>query len=821
MNRKMKRLVSGALVSVMCFSTVAQAADFSEKDVAKRAVAFYEGADEEFVKISHPEKPTSTKTTNVTDGLLDYIGNGRVGVPGIDEGAEGQGDRGQCYAWASASYGDWMYVTTQFNPMMATIGLMDSGLGHDYDPAMIEALLNAMFRGEFFVKEEDGGNPGSVLSKINVKTGEIEILMSKEKTGTSVDFRNAVRMGNKLYFCGGVNGVPSIYEIDPENNDKATCVYQDESMKKPDAWPQALKKKLSPTIRGMAVYEDYLVINCVGLDENPYIAISKDPSKGFHKIAFAWEDVKEQKPGELFGYPACHFADSIYGGSIWEIIEFNGDLYVAMCTGTPANSPDGGKTMQSFAIVRGRCDGNPEERDSWTWTPVIGDKEKDNAKYTFGIDPERTRSGACNMMVYKDHLYIGEYNDTEIALMNILFGMDAEFMADNFEQSVNLYRMDKNEDIELVMGDTTKMFPESLSGMGSGFDKCENQYIWKMDTFNDKLYVGTFDESSIIYPIGQFSNGDILHLTPEQWDRQIKYLNELLQKLIKKSDDQEAVAMSLNEDDTDVDIEVVEELVEASKDVPEDMTTLDLPETMSADGGFDISSIGELHQAMIMMEGMLDQKEDWTEEDKLEDKVRFADFYSSLYEFYNEEDTQKKLPDFVKDVYEKILNDETLGKVVHMARCLKYLKNAERGFDMMVSEDGIHFETISRDGLGDVHNQGLRAFAISREEQNPWMCIGTANPYYGTQIWRLQADNLSFEKPEVKPDTKPDEKPEVKPDEKPDTKPEVKPDTKPDTQTDKEVPQTGDTSNLPLMGGMFAAGCAAAAVVLMKRRKNA
>lgn len=38
--------------------------------------------------------------------------------------------------------------------------------------------------------------------------------------------------------------------------------------------------------------------------------------------------------------------------------------------------------MQSFAIVRGdeKADG------TFTWTPLIGDQEKDGARYTFGID---------------------------------------------------------------------------------------------------------------------------------------------------------------------------------------------------------------------------------------------------------------------------------------------------------------------------------------------------------------------------------------------------------------------------------------------------
>ena len=724
MNRKFKRALSSVLAMVMCFGAAIQSgavqSDPGYINVADRAAAFYQGGDTEFVKISHPEKPTSTATTNVADGILDYLGNGRMGVPGVDPGAEGQGDRGQSYSWASVGYGDWMYVATQFNPMMSTVGLMDSGLGHDYDPEQMEAIINAMYRGEFFVKEEDGGNPGSTLCKINVKTGEVKLLMSKATTRTNANFRNAVEFNGKLYFCGAVNGVPSIYEIDPEQGDKITCVFQDETMKRPDAWPEALKKQISPTIRGMSVYNGCLVINCVGLDENPYIAIAKDPTKGFSKIAFAWEDVENQIPGELLGYPACHFDDVIYGGSIWDITEFNGDLYVAICTGTPENSPDGGRTMQSFAIMRGEYKGDPEKRESWTWTPVVGDKE-DGAKYTFGIDPERTRGSACTMMVFNDHLYIGEYNDTEIALINLMFNLDAQFLADNLEQSVSLYRMDKDENVELVMGDPTEMFPESLSGMKSGFGQRTNQYIWRMETFEDKLYMGTLDEGSLLYPVGQITTGDIFKMNGEQWQRQMKYLKELIDKLQEsKEEEQKPAALSQ---------------LSAAYDRYESGAVL-------MDNSID--SVSDLTMAMLDLSQRMDQPEDWDIQQMLDAKISFNELYQEMYNFYFRDEVQAALPFFVKETYGQVLNKEMLGKVASLARCAYYLKDTERGFDMMATEDGVNFDCITRTGMGDNHNHGLRVFAVNESAENPWLCLGTANPFYGTQIWRMESDDMVF-----------------------------------------------------------------------------
>lgn len=369
------------------------------------------------------------------------------------------------------------------------------------------------------------------------------------------------------------------------------------------------------------------------------LLISSDPEKGFTQIADS---------DSLFNYPAYHYADSIYGGSIWDMAEFNGRLYVSICTGTEDNMPDD-NTMQSFALVRG--DQNPD--GTFTWTPVAGDQEKDGARYTFGIDPERTRSGAANLIVYNDHLYIGEYNDEEIALERILFaktgknadgqfggGLDCRFINANLEQSVNLYRMDRDENMELVVGNATKMFPSgSLSGLGSGFGRNENQYIWRMQVYDGKLYVGTFDTSSMLECVGQFVNGNLLTRTPAQWKTQWDYLKTLMKAL----------------------------------------------QATDPDGNGN--------------------------PDTLAQTIKFS------YKF----------------VFENI----TISNIASAIRLLNYMRKAKQGFDLYVSEDGVNFQTITVDGFGDPYNHGLRAFATTDQG----LCLGTANPFYGTQVWIKRKDS--------------------------------------------------------------------------------
>ena len=649
---KWKRIISGVLAAGMLLAAPvqllasAESADAAQTPNVWESLLTMDDIDEEntfyynknglsFEKLTHPEKDVKT-----TDGIVDYLGDSAVGV--VTDPADesyNAGDRGQNYAWSAIGYGDWLYVGTCYAAMGNTLSLMKSSLGDKYDEKVLQATFDAMFNGSFFNTEEDGGNAKGVLVKINTKTGETKLLMAKSFNGYAPLFRNAVEYHGKLYFCGSVvganGGLPSVWQVDPVT-DECKAVYT--GLSTLQDYLAAYRQGISTGIRGMCVYHDQLVISNVTMDSttgesNATLLISSDPEKGFTQIADS---------SALFNYPAYRYSDSIYGGSIWDMAEYNNSLYVSICTGTEDNMPDS-NTMQSFALVRG--DQNAD--GTFTWTPVAGDQEKDGARYTFGIDPERTRSGAANLTVFNDYLYIGEYNDEEIALERILFsktgkkangqfggGLDCSFINANLDQSVSLYRMDKNENMELVMGNATSMFPNgSLSGLKSGFGRNENQYIWRMQVYDGKLYVGTFDTSSLLQVMGQFVNGDLLRQTPEAWKSQWEYLKALMKAL------QEA----------------------------------------DADGTGNPSTLAQT--------------------------IKFTNAF----------------------VFQNI----SVCNIASAIRLLNYLRKAQRGFDLYVSEDGVNFETITTNGFDDPYNHGLRVFAVTDQG----LCVGTANPFYGTQVW--------------------------------------------------------------------------------------
>ena len=653
-------------------------------------------------KISHPAVAPNANGTDArtNDGVVDYVGNS---VLSDEIGSDStSGARGESYSWSALGHGDWVYTCLLYNAMGNTISQMHGSLGYQFDADTMNAALNVLYNGDFYIGEDDNGNPGGALVKINVKTGEVKILMSKSagEYRHSTLFRNAVEYNGKFYFCGSVDSAPQIWQVDPET-DECKMVY---GMSVQDFY-QSYKQGISSGIRGLCVYNDELIISCVMKNEKtgkiePQICSTKDPEKGFTVIA---------TQDDLFDYPAYHFEDSIYGGSIWEIVEFQNKLYVSICTGTPDNMPDE-NTMQSFAIVRGE----KKEDGTWSWTPVVGDKA-DGAKYTFGIDPERTCSGAGVLMVYDDHLYIAEYNDEEIALINVLFNLDLEFMNKNLSQSVNLYRMDADENVELVVGDPTEMFPDGgTSGIGSGFGHNENQYIWRMTVHDGKLYCGTFDTSSLLEPIGQFANGDLATWTEDQWHQLFEYIRVLLE--LTKGDDNTDQTNLTEAEQTREDIRALVEAFDA-------MSEETAPKNGDASQDLLAKVFSQLPAACFDDPDQADTQ--------LTGSVKAALGDTAAAYAENGDDSSSDIgswEDFAQSMKKMIA---IAKKVVVTAG---YMSRADRGCDVYVTDDGVNFDTLTTDGFGDPFNHGLRVFA----ETNDGLAFGTANPFYGTQWWYME-----------------------------------------------------------------------------------
>ena len=739
-----------------------------------------------FEKVSHADQGLSQ-----ADGVVDYTGDGTIAPYTAGLSTTGNGDRGQSYSYAAASSGDWVYIGTMYGGLgvQAILNRDMTSLGLTSKQAT--ALIQTMYAGNMYLGEPDGKSAGGMLFKFNVKTGKTKILMSKSTgidggKGEIPTFRSAFKMNGKLYFEGMVmdtnnkdltqqeiqtamayqNGFPCIYEVDPANNDKLTKVYDSVDV---DGFRSLVKGNVFTSTRAIGSFGNTLIAG----DLKPtadgkgkaLLVASKTPSdpNSYKVIA---------DMASFDNLPAIHRQDVNGGGGIYQVQEFNGKLYVVVCTGDTSTLNEETGTMRSFAIYVGENKGDSTNKADWTWRPLVGDTAK-GAKYYYGLDKSRVSAGACTLQVYGDHLYIGDYNDVSSALQGFVTKSNFVTQATNLEQSVNLYRMDKNENVEMLVGDKNDTFPKGGStGLGSGYDNHMNQYTWQTTVHEGKMYLSTMNTTTLLEPIAQFTNGDILNMNEKDWNNTVHYLRVFLRLLwgMGPTDPASAIATQSNDQNAKVTTQTMpstdnpEALVDwariqAGKDAsaaqpqttdaksvssakPISLTAAQtkelvdgikdgsiVPGSLAASGSSDeASQLFDINNELDNLGSQLSDK----------GSADFANNYGEVTDaFFSIADI---IPDKFKGLYEMLVKLTSKANLKAYAKSLPYLAKSKRGFnlfeitDRSAANEGVTVGTVTDNGFGDPFNHGLRIFC----DTDDYMVVGTANPFYGTQLWRVR-----------------------------------------------------------------------------------
>ena len=620
----------------------------------------------------------TSESGNYTATKLSHPNDDVMQPDGIIEYENGINDRGENYSWSAVGHGDYMYVGVLYGAISRTLQIMAAQNNIDY--SLFKASIDALFNGTLFMGDEEN-NPNnenrSMLLKLNTKTGEVTVV----RPPSDASYRAAIEYKGKLYFAASASQ-PYLLEVDP-TDDSTKIVYTSQKPSNPF---------ISVGIRGLTVVNDNLVASMIG-DNGAYIVSSNNPSEG----ESSFKTIATQQ--DLLDYPAYYYNDSIFGGAIWDMVEFNNKLYVTVVTGKSGNK-------QAFAMFSGE---ENKETGKWDFNLIVGD-EKDGAAYPYGLGADR--SGAGNLFVYDNHLYIGGYNDPMIALADVL-NMNFEELYKDLSSPVCLWRMDTDENINMVAGDSNELFPTVLGNQSAGFGSNLNQYVWRMAEYDNKLYVGTFDIGSLAYPLMQFTNGDVLHMTPEEIKSQIHYIKVLLE-VLKKNDEDATITES-------TDSNTKSNYSEEAKYI----------NSLSAEDQNDVeNSLTELYDGLSELESVLDlEAYSETETCGLSDSL--LNIYQNLVNEYLK--IRDLLPEDLVEILDKTLNQDSVDNLFYFLETCKYLSAGERGFDLLVSEDGINFETITTNGLGDPYNHGCRIFAVT----NSGLTLGTANPFYGTQVWKV------------------------------------------------------------------------------------
>lgn len=357
---------------------------------------------------------------------IDKVSHPTLGAGEVDGILTGDlQDRGQSYSWSMAEAGDYVYIGTCYNStyyiyhnnVKTSLDAMKKAgkLDQNVDTSRAAAdFVKVMFGTDTF-DETPMSQWTPVIMAVNRYTGEAQVIFRERDIlkdypdiypgyppylkGVNYlsGYRMAFEFKGKIYFAGMGNPTATLIEVDPETNE-CRIAYHNTNY----------TRGVSNGVHGLLVFDDEIYM-CLASDNydgkgtpGGIIVASSDPSAGLS----SWRRVADQD--DFDNLPAVMHVDGLNGGGIWDIIEYNGSMYVTMVTD---KSIDGHINKQGFAMYRG----DKHEDGSFTWTQVIGDHGTSGYGFGLGIN----YSMSCNMWVYNGYLYLGTYNDPMLDLAEV------------------------------------------------------------------------------------------------------------------------------------------------------------------------------------------------------------------------------------------------------------------------------------------------------------------------------------------------------------------------------------------------------------------
>ena len=385
-------------------------------------------------------------------------------------------------------------------------------------------------------------------------------------------------------------------------------------------------------------------------------------------------------------------------GTIWDMIGFNGYLYAFV------NVDRVGTEVAGFGVYK------IDPNQGYSLKQVVGDN---TARYPYGMGLNKlaTASPFLSASFDEDYVYVSTFSGGGVYMLGLLSG----FVEETFDLLVSpcfVFRFDKNDNWETVVGDREGEFV-AVDGTGSplpivgnqraGFflqddevlNTSFNHYVWWMAEYDGRMYAATWDSGFVQDEYAIISMIVFGRITAVEALMPIAgYIREIM----------DIMADAFGEN-TDVDMQAL---------------------------------TGELNLyfrntvSMILGGGEVDA----------EDIIQ--GYLSIVKDHLTDEDCHALLAvltDMIYGIYELDYGYEIDTRMI-VARTLEYLSatavrfcdfSNPNGFDLYVTDDGINFQPVTVDGFGDANNYGGRVMVPSRHG----LFVGTANPFTGAQVWRL------------------------------------------------------------------------------------
>ena len=616
-----------------------------------------------------------------------------------------------------------------------------------------------------------------------------QIIPSADVASETASFRSVIQYKGNLYF--GSLGTNMLQLVRVDKNDKAEVVFQ--------------TLGLISSLRACAVYDDGNgeTVYFGGQDTTykPWLAYRKSHVGEAYPlpIVIRYLDPKTAgKKQENWDGMVADYNDfgkyayaSVYvsgGGNVWDLCSYNGKLYLILAY-------DGG-----WAMFRGEKGGKSPNKFGWTWTEIVGDngryplamnknvaklnkqyaEEYGCSEYNVGnLNGSGLLESTATPYVYNGKMYIGTFDNATMlvsqtvikallklsSLKNISTGDETgptleQIFAPFYEalsHPQHVWVMDKNEKITAV--DEANELLE-----GTTVD-----YVWRFAEYEGKLYTGTFDAASSYVYFLDYSMDRAFKLLKENVKELPEHLRELtegtfsakLKELLpdhnsmlgatalRAADSAEnfiqgkATVEALLSDMTEIEklkdtdwkaflqaaLDAIEEEAKELKEKAEALisnATEKAAEIIAAAKGLSRAAIQKARE----------KAEEFIQEAKEKAAAIISETTARVVTLYQE--VKDKIAK-AKEMIQWLLKYFDVDGLIYWAKARALVKKADKGFDLFVTDDGTDWERITDDGLGDPYNYGARTFTICNNE----LYIGTANPYYGAQLWKL-TDNTEL-----------------------------------------------------------------------------
>lgn len=733
-------------------------------------------------------KYTAEKISNPTTG------------EGKADGLMPGGDRLNSYAWCMEQLGDYIYIGTNRNIMYYGVyaflqTLEDQGV----DPEMVNAMVKMVTNDEIPTDCQLTDISQARIFRYNTKTKEMETFFNSEDYITEPD-------GSPYKLVFGFRAAKAykgaIYMNAMTNFAKKSVIYRiTNDMEKPEVVNAELEDGTvlggATNLRAMALSEDQNTFYIGGTTP-----VNQGSSDAYNIAVYKTEDGQKFKTIADFTEPVFrryqtkeYWADP--DGDVWDMVEYDGELYLTLMTklGAVVFKGHQAKTNET---------GN---KYGWVWKEMAGDGNENLTDSHYGIGFGNPLNYATTPYIFKDQVYFITFSnamDSLIlggqALMKVMSG--AGTINDYFEALIpcenslnnqtSVFRMGKDGQVEMVVGDREKAQEAGIAyngELGPGFD-CPDRmtvYNWRAAVYNDKLYVGTMDGYSIYKYLTKLTNGELLDMSADKFRQQLIYVKELLEKMsetnikdvtpetLSNSDSQTEDIPKTQEDEKVIAAQAYEATPQVEKKVVEDtekqtaeaLSDEFQPETTEAVEKLDDKVIDDIIDVLVMIQQSLD-KEATTDSiykalesipEAAEQLTKIQRRLGYLCWRYRHHPVLYKVlrtaHDTVKQVADQLnaVDHDGLERYIRISKIVG--ANEHPGFELYSTKDGINYDPVTLNGFNDKYNYGVRTLVPTEKG----LFLGTANPFYGAQLWKITDGDEK--KPQPTPDPTP-VNPEVK-----------------------------------------------------------